>query len=74
MSSPRSPRLAPPALALVLLALGGCARVAAYQRAKLAHPTMQSGDLDGPGAVHLRAVSEGAIGGATGAGSGCGCN
>ena len=74
MLSPRLLRLALPVLAVAALSATGCARVAPYERAKLAHPTMESGDLDGPGAAHLRAVSEGAIGGTTGAGSGCGCN
>jgi hypothetical protein len=64
------------ALAAVALSalLAGCAKVAPYDRAKLAHPTMKAGELDGPRANHLRAVSEDAIGGTTGAGSGCGCN
>ncbi len=66
-------------LALVLVAgsslfSAGCAQVAPYERAKLAHPTMAANDLAGPGEEHLRAVTEGAIGGSTGAGSGCGCN
>ena len=52
----------------------GCAPVAPYERAKLAHPTMAANDLAGPGEEHLRAVTEGAIGGSIGAGSGCGCN
>ena len=65
--------------AVVLVLLGavattGCATVAPYERAKLAHPTMAANDLAGPGEHHLRAVTEGAIGGSTGAGSGCGCN
>ena len=52
----------------------GCAQVAPYERAKLAHPTMAASDGSGPGEEHLRAITEGAIGGSTGAGSGCGCN
>ncbi len=52
----------------------GCAQVAPYERAKLAHPTMAAADVAGPGENHLRAITEGAIGGSTGAGSGCGCN
>ena len=68
-----------PLIALVLVAgsamlTTGCAQVAPYERAKLAHPTMAANDLAGPGEEHLRAVTEGAIGGSTGAGSGCGCN
>lgn len=66
-------------LMLAVMAIGmvgatGCATVAPYERAKLAHPTMTAADLAGPGEEHLRAVQEGAIGGGTGAGSGCGCN
>jgi hypothetical protein len=52
----------------------GCTTVAPYERAKLAHPTMAANDLVGPGEMHLRGVTEGAIGGSAGAGSGCGCN
>ena len=57
-----------------MFATTGCATVAPYERAKLAHPTMAANDLAGPGEHHLRAVTEGAIGGSAGAGSGCGCN
>lgn len=52
----------------------GCAEVKPYERAKLAHPTMVAGDMAGMGESHLRAISEGAIGGSGGTGSGCGCN
>lgn len=52
----------------------GCSTVAPYERAKLAHPTMAAADLAGHGESHLRAISEGAVGGSSGAGSGCGCN
>lgn len=67
------------ALATIVMGLGlfaaaGCTPVKAYERAKLAHPTMSAADVAGPGEEHLRAVTEGAIGGSTGAGSGCGCN
>lgn len=61
----------------VLAALAGatgCAEVKPYERAKLAHPTMVAGDMAGMGESHLRAISEGAIGGSGGTGSGCGCN
>jgi hypothetical protein len=61
-------------MALGLVTSTGCATVAPHERAKLAHPTMSAADLAGPGEEHLRAVQEGAIGGSTGAGSGCGCN
>ena len=60
--------------ATALVAGTGCTTVAPYERAKLAHPTMAANDLAGPGEEHLRAITEGAIGGSTGAGSGCGCN
>ncbi len=64
--------------ALVLVGLGlvgatGCATVQPYERGKLAHPTMAA-ELAGPGASHLQAVTEGAIGGGAGVGSSCGCN
>lgn len=56
------------------VALGGCVKVAPYQRGMLAHPTMTPEEiaigLDG----HVRAVSEGAAGGLGGGGGGCGCN
>ena len=66
---------------LVLVALGvvafasGCAgNIRAIDRGKLAHPTMTADEiaigLDG----HVRAVSEGAVGGLAGGGGGCGCN
>ena len=51
------------------------AAVAAYERGTLAHPTMAADDpfasaLD----EHVRAISEGASGGLSGGGGGCGCN
>jgi uncharacterized protein YceK len=61
-------------LALVSLGTSGCASVAAYDRGKLAHPTMTSADLAGPGEEHMRGVQEGATGGGFEAGGGCGCN
>ncbi|AKT43503.1 DUF4266 domain-containing protein [Chondromyces crocatus] len=79
-STPSSVRtLAARALTLVvattaLVAATGCANVAPYERAKLAHPTMSATDMAGHGESHLRAITEGAIGGSAGAGSGCGCN
>jgi len=51
-----------------------CAHVPAYDRARLAHPTMQTGYTESPGVLHMRAVHEGASGGDVGASSGCGCN
>lgn len=60
--------------ALFAIALGGCVKVAPYERGMLAHPTMTPEEisigLDG----HVRAVSEGAAGGLGGGGGGCGCN
>jgi hypothetical protein len=56
------------------ITLGGCVKVAPYERGMLAHPTMTPEEiaigLDG----HVRAVSEGAAGGLGGGGGGCGCN
>jgi hypothetical protein len=61
-------------MAVGLFAATGCANVAPYERGKLAHPTMAAANGSGFGEEHLRAISEGAIGGSSGAGSGCGCN
>jgi hypothetical protein len=79
MSKTDNSRKTRSAICLVLMGLGlafstGCTTVAPYERAKLAHPTMAANELAGPGEEHLRAVTEGAIGGSAGAGSGCGCN
>lgn len=63
------------AVVVVLLSsLSACARVAPYQRGKLALPSMSTSDLIGPGEDHVRAVHEGATGGSFSAGGGCGCN
>ena len=65
------------ALALTVIGLcaaTGCSVVQPYERGKLAHPTMSAADMAGFGEGHLRAISEGAIGGSGGTGSGCGCN
>jgi hypothetical protein len=59
---------------LSLVSLASCTRVAPYDRAKLAHPTMVTADLAGPAESHVRAIHEGATGGVLGAGGGCGCN
>ena len=63
------------ALALAL-AVGStaCANVAAYERGKLAHPTMAPGDAASPAREHVYAIQEGAMGGSLGVSSGCGCN
>jgi hypothetical protein len=61
------------ALFVAVLAIG-CTRVAPYERGRIAHPTMTTSDLAGPGESHVRAVQEGAMGGGFEAGGGCGCN
>ena len=58
----------------LVLVLPSCARVPAYDRGKLAHPTMTTGTFAGPAQEHVHAVQEGAIGGGASAESGCGCN
>jgi hypothetical protein len=59
---------------LPAVSLVGCTHVAPYERAKLASPGMTETDLDGPAALHVHAVHEGAIGGGPLYESGCGCN
>jgi len=63
-------------VACTILALfaSGCSTVKAYQRGKLAHPTMATEEPTGAAESHVYAVQEGAQGGAGGAGGGCGCN
>jgi hypothetical protein len=49
--------------------------VAPYERGTLAHPTMSAEDpFTTPLANHVQDVSEGATGGLSGGGGGCGCN
>jgi hypothetical protein len=53
----------------------GCVSVAPYERGVLAHHTMSVDDpYTTPLAEHVQAVSEGAAGGLSGSGGGCGCN
>jgi hypothetical protein len=59
---------------LFAVASAACSHVAPYERAKLAHPSMTTSDLDGPAAEHARAIHEGATGGGPLFGNGCGCN
>jgi hypothetical protein len=59
---------------LVSTALVACAPVAPYERGTLAHPTMTPDDVAIGLDAHVRAVSEGASGGLSGGGGGCGCN
>jgi hypothetical protein len=62
-------------LSASLSSLVGCAHVAPYERGTLAHPTMSAEDnYTTPLAVHVEDVSEGATGGLSGGGGGCGCN
>jgi Domain of unknown function (DUF4266) len=61
------------AAALILGSIG-CAHVKPYERGRLAHPTMLLGDMARPGAAHVYAIREGAVGGGSGAEGGCGCN
>jgi hypothetical protein len=61
-------------MGVALAASTGCSAVAPYERAKLAHPTMAAAESTSFGESHLRAISEGAVGGSGGVGSGCGCN
>jgi Domain of unknown function (DUF4266) len=75
MSSPRNLRVL---LALIAacgaLGAGGCARLRPWERGRLAHPTMLLTDQARPGEAHVYAIQEGAIGGASAAEGGCGCN
>lgn len=59
---------------LLLAGQVGCTFVKPHERGRLAHPSMASGRLVGPGEAHVRAVQEGAIGGDIGAEASCGCN
>jgi len=69
------PRLvARTAFTFVIAHLAGCAHLKPYQRGRLAQPTMLLGDMARPGAAHVYAVREGAVGGGAGAEGGCGCN
>jgi hypothetical protein len=55
------------------VSFAGCGHVAPYQRAKLAHASMV-GEFSSPGAAHMTAIHEGAVGGGGAAEAGCGCN
>ncbi|HEX4336579.1 MAG TPA: DUF4266 domain-containing protein [Polyangiaceae bacterium] len=52
----------------------GCTTVAAYERGRLAHPTMSPSDASSVAREHVYAIQEGAMGGTLGVASGCGCN
>lgn len=61
---------------LVLWVGSGCAAVRPEQRAMLADPTMRHEDesLEGEARQHILENREGAIGGGSVQGGGCGCN
>lgn len=59
---------------VVALSLAACTPVRAWERSKLAHPTMTTTSFAGPGYEHMVAVHEGAVGGNAAVESGCGCN
>lgn len=61
-------------LLLVLACAAACARVRAYEREHLAHPTMALTDPTSAAEAHVYAIQEGATGGGSGAEGGCGCN
>jgi hypothetical protein len=61
-------------LAMLVMCSVGCARLKPYERGRLAQPTMLLGDMARPGAAHVYAIREGAVGGGAGAEGGCGCN
>jgi hypothetical protein len=61
-------------LLVALFPCGACAHVASYERGTLANPSMTTSDIVLPSEAHVRAVHEGAIGGGSAAGGGCGCN
>ena len=71
--------MVPAAVTAVVAAIGlaavGCAHVAPYERGNLARPSMSAEDpFTTPLAAHVQDVSEGATGGLSGGGGGCGCN
>ncbi len=60
-------------LFLLALTLGACQHVYPYQRARLAHDSMTE-EFTSPGAGHMVAIHEGAVGGGGEGEAGCGCN
>lgn len=64
----------PFAFVLASLALVGCEHVPRYKFGNISHPTMTPSDMATGIDEHVRAVSEGAAGGVSGGGGGCGCN
>jgi hypothetical protein len=68
------PRRAASLLVFFCLGASGCTTVAAYERGRLAHPTMVPSDGSSAAREHVYAIQEGAMGGSLGVASGCGCN
>ena len=64
------------ALALVALATAGCVTVHPYEREYLARPSMDGSSEDGETSfrAHVHDSREGATGGHSSTGGGCGCN
>ncbi len=60
-------------IGLLATTIFGCTHVASYERGKLAHRSMTT-DETSVAAEHVYAVHEGATGGSSVGGSGCGCN
>jgi hypothetical protein len=77
-SNGASARIKKSVLALVAFAAlasqAACVKVAPYERGALAHPTMSAEDPASSMDEHVRQISEGAKGGVSGGGGGCGCN
>lgn len=71
-------RTAQAALVLFVFAVSGtgtgCVHVHAYERSKLAHPSMTTVGEPGVAEEHMHGVHEGATGGSATAEGGCGCN
>ena len=63
-------------LLLTVVALGGCVSVAPYQREDLASPGMEAAheDSEMEFRAHVHDSREGATGGHSSTGGGCGCN
>lgn len=63
-------------LLVACLSLGACARVAPYERGRLARPDMEMGSHADAraGEDHARAYREGSTGAEGTSGGGCGCN
>jgi hypothetical protein len=58
----------------LVLTNAACVKVMPYQRGTLAHPSMSTDEMGIGIDGHVRGVSEGAAGGLSAGGGGCGCN